>query len=64
MREQLENIIRDLKEITEDLDKVEAGSYGYKSAAPRARKSLMEASKELREIRGIVQEHKKNHEKK
>jgi hypothetical protein len=62
MREQLERIIRNLTEIKEDLDKVEAGSYGFKSAAPRARKALMEASKELRDIRAVVQEHKKNHE--
>jgi hypothetical protein len=64
MREQLENIIRDLKEATEDLDKVEAGSYGYKSAAPRARKALMEASKQIREIRTEIQEVKKSHEEK
>jgi succinate dehydrogenase/fumarate reductase-like Fe-S protein len=64
MREELENIIRNLTEVKEDLDKVEAGSYGYKSAAPRARKALMEASKELREIRTAVQEHKKGHEEK
>jgi hypothetical protein len=62
MREELEKIIRNLTEVKEDLDKVEAGAYGYKSAAPRARKALMEASKELREIRSVVQEHKKNHE--
>lgn len=62
MREELEKIIRNLTEIKEDLDKVEAGSYGYKSAAPRARKTLMEASKQLRDIRTVVQEHKKNHE--
>lgn len=64
MREQLEKIIRNLTEIKEDLDKVEAGSYGFKSAAPRARKALMEASKELRDIRTVVQEQKKNHEEK
>lgn len=64
MREELEKIIRNLTEIKEDLDKVEAGSYGYKSAAPRARKALMEASKHLRDIRAVVQEHKKNHEEK
>jgi hypothetical protein len=40
MREELENIIRNLTEVKEDLDKVEAGSYGYKSAAPRARRLL------------------------
>ena len=64
MREQLEKIIRNLTEIKEDLDKVEAGSYGFKSAAPRARKALMEASKELRDIRTVVQERKKDHEEK
>ena len=62
MREQLELIIRDLKEVMDDLDKVEAGSYGYKSAAPRARKALMEASKELRDVRTLIQEVKKTHE--
>lgn len=64
MREELENIIRNLKEVMDDLDKVEAGSYGYKSAAPRARKALMEASKELRDVRTLIQEAKKNHEEK
>jgi ElaB/YqjD/DUF883 family membrane-anchored ribosome-binding protein len=62
MREQLEKIIHDLKEVMEDLDKVEAGSYGYKSAAPRARKALMEASKDLRDVRSKVQEVKNSHE--
>lgn len=62
MREQLELIIRDLKEVMDDLDKVQAGSYGYKSAAPRARKALMEASKELRDVRTLIQEVKKTHE--
>jgi|GEM_PF-1582404 hypothetical protein len=64
MREQLEKIIHDLKEVMDDLDKIEAGSYGYKSAAPRARKTLMEASKELREVRTVIQEAKKSHEEK
>ena len=64
MREQLENIIAELQEVLMDLDKVEAGAYGFKSAAPRARKSLMEASKRLREIRADVQDKKKEHEEK
>lgn len=64
MRDQLERIIHELKEVMEDLDKVEAGSYGYKSAAPRARKALMEASKDLREVRTSVQEIKNSHEEK
>lgn len=62
MRDYLEDIIRELKEVMADLDKVEAGSYGYKSAAPRARKALMKASKDLREIRTLVQEAKTSHE--
>lgn len=62
MREELENIIRDLKELADDLDKVEAGTYGYKSAAPRVRKALMEASKQLRDVRAKVQEVKNSHE--
>jgi hypothetical protein len=64
MREELENIIRNLKEVMDDLDKVEAGAYGYKSAAPRARKALMEASKELRDVRTSIQEVKNSHEEK
>ena len=64
MREQLESIITELQEVLMDLDKVEAGAYGFKSAAPRARKSLMEASKRLREIRADVQDKKKEHEEK
>ena len=64
MRDQLEKIIHELKEVMDDLDKVEAGAYGYKSAAPRARKTLMEASKDLREIRTSVQEVKNSHEEK
>ena len=62
MREQLESIITELQEVLMDLDKVEAGAYGFKSAAPRARKALMEASKSLREIRADVQDKKKAHE--
>ena len=64
MREQLENIIAELQEVLMDLDKVEAGAYGFKSAAPRARKALMQASKNLREIRAGVQDKKKAHEEK
>ena len=64
MREQLESIITELQEVLMDLDKVEAGAYGFKSAAPRARKALMEASKSLREIRAEVQDKKKAHEEK
>ena len=64
MRDQLEDIIRELREVMADLDKVEAGAYGYKSAAPRARKVLMKASKDLRDIRVIVQEAKNAHEEK
>ena len=64
MREQLESIIVELQEVLADLDKVEAGAYGFKSAAPRARKVLMEASKSLREIRTDVQNKKKQHEEK
>jgi uncharacterized coiled-coil DUF342 family protein len=64
MRDQLEKIIHNLKEVLEEVDKVEAGAYGYKSAAPRARKALMEASKELREVRTVIQEIKNSHEEK
>ena len=64
MREQLESIIAELQEVLVDLDKVEAGAYGFTSAAPRARKALMEASKNLRQIRADVQDKKKAHEEK
>jgi len=64
MREEVERIIKELQAVLEDLDKVDAGSYGYKSAAPRARKALMEASKSLKDVRGEVQDKKKAHEEK
>jgi|TARA_R110000737_G_scaffold302586_1_gene309729 hypothetical protein len=64
MREQLEEIIRDLKEVLDDVDKVEAGSYGYKSAAPRARKAFMEVTKGLKDLRSKIQDKKKEHEEK
>ena len=64
MRETLEQIVKELQQTLMDLDKVDAGAYGYKSAAPRARKALMEASKELRDVRAVVQEVKNSHEEK
>ena len=64
MREQVEKIIKELEACLGDLDKVNAGGYGYKSAAPRARKGLMAASKELRDVRAEVQEIKKSHDEK
>jgi len=64
MREQVEKIIKSLEATLSDLDKVTAGGYGYKSAAPRSRKALMAASKELRDIRSEVQEVKKSHDEK
>ena len=62
MREEIEKIIKNLEGCLDDLDKVNAGGYGYKSAAPRARKVLMESSKCLRDIRAKVQEIKKSHD--
>ena len=64
MREEVELIIKNLELALDDLDKVNAGGYGYKSAAPRARKVLMEASKKLRDIRTTFQEVKKSHDEK
>ncbi len=64
MRDQVEKIIKNLEACLDDLDKVNAGGYGYKSAAPRARKALMAASKELRDVRTEVQETKKSHDEK
>ena len=51
MRERLQLIIEELKVAMADVDKVEAGSYGYKAAAPRARKAALTAIKELKELR-------------
>ena len=47
-----------------DLDKVDAGAYGYKSAAPRVRKILMESTKKIKDLRTAVQDKKKEHESK
>ena len=43
-----------------DLDKVDAGAYGYKSAAPRVRKILMESTKKIKDLRTAVQDKKKS----
>jgi hypothetical protein len=64
MREKLEQTIKELQEALMDLDKVESGAYGFKSAAPRARKALMAASKTLKDLRTEVQDKKKMHESK
>ena len=62
MRERLQLIIEELKVAMADVDKVEAGSYGYKAAAPRARKAALTAIKELKELRAEIQEKKKSHD--
>ena len=64
MREQLEKVIKDLQETLLDLEKVETGAYGFKSAAPRARKALMEATKQLKAVRTLVQDKKQEHDQK
>tara|TARA_B100000287_G_scaffold146601_1_gene138306 strand:+ start:377 stop:562 length:186 start_codon:yes stop_codon:yes gene_type:complete len=61
MRERLELIIEELKTAMTDVDKVETGSYGYKAAAPRARKAALTAIKELKELRAEIQEKKNSH---
>ena len=61
MRERLEIIIEELKTAMADVDKVEAGTYGYKAAAPRARKATLSAIKELKELRSEIQEKKNSH---
>ena len=61
MRETLELIIEELKSAMADVDKVEAGSYGYKAAAPRARKAALTAIKELKELRAEIQNKKNSH---
>ena len=45
MRETLEKIVKELKQTLMDLNKVDTGAYGYKSATPRVRKILMESTK-------------------
>ena len=45
MRERLELIIEELKQTLSDVDKVESGTYGFKAAAPRVRKSALSAIK-------------------
>ena len=62
MRERLKIIIQELKEAIADVDKVESGTYGYKAAAPRARKAVLTAIKELKELRAEIQNKKKSHE--
>ena len=62
MRERLELIIEELKLAMEDVEKVESGMYGYKAAAPRARKAALTAIKELKELRAEIQEKKKSHD--
>ena len=61
MRERLEIIIEELKLAIADVDKVDAGTYGYKAAAPRARKTALTAIKELKELRSEIQEKKNSH---
>ena len=61
MRERLEIIIEELKAAMTDVDKVESGTYGYKAAAPRARKTALTAIKELKELRAEIQEKKNSH---
>ena len=48
MRETLEKIVKELQQTLMDLDKVDAGAYGYKSAAPRVRKSLWSQQRKLK----------------
>ena len=62
MRERLEIIILELTEAMTDIDKVAAGTYGYKAAAPRARKAALTAIKELKELRIEIQQKKNSHE--
>ena len=61
MRERLQLIIEELRSAMVDLDKVEAGAYGYKDAAPRVRKTALTAIKELKELRAEIQNKKNSH---
>lgn len=62
MRERLELIIEELKTAMADVDKVESGTYGFKAAAPRARKAALTAIKELKELRLEIQTRKNSHD--
>jgi len=62
MRERLEIIIQELKEAMADVDKVESGAYGFKAAAPRARKIALTAIKELKQLRIEIQNKKNSHD--
>tara|TARA_R110000822_G_scaffold257689_1_gene383221 strand:+ start:3796 stop:3984 length:189 start_codon:yes stop_codon:yes gene_type:complete len=62
MRERLELIIEELKTVMADIEKVESGSYGFKAAAPRARKAALSAIKELKELRLEIQTKKNSHD--
>ena len=62
MRERLEIIIEELKLALVDIDKVEVGTYGFKAAAPRARKAALTAIKELKELRAEIQIKKNSHQ--
>jgi len=61
MRERLEIIIEELRATMTDIDKIESGAYGYKAAAPRARKAALAAIKELKELRSEIQNKKNSH---
>tara|TARA_R110002110_G_C13250892_1_gene699948 strand:- start:67 stop:252 length:186 start_codon:yes stop_codon:yes gene_type:complete len=61
MRERLEIIIEELKLAVSDIDKVESGGYGFKAAAPRARKAALTAIKELKQLRIEIQQKKNSH---
>ena len=62
MRERLELIIEQLRTAIADVDKVDAGTYGFKAAAPRARKAALTAIKELKDLRAEIQEKKNSHQ--
>ena len=55
MKERMETLIENLQNAIADLEKVEEKSYGYKSAAVRARKAMHAARNELQELRKEVQ---------
>ena len=62
MKELVEEVIEMLQGSIKDLDKVENGSYGFKAAAVRSRKTMLETSKLLKDLRKEIQEAKNSHE--
>jgi len=58
MKEKIQYLVEELESIIPDVEKVEGHAYGYKSAAVRARKKLLELRNAMQDLRKEVQEKK------